>query len=66
MSFISIEIYNKYYKWLTFNNFSLKEKKLTVPVVNIKDTRLLQKYVHIYNVSVTQNMIIKHNFEFEN
>ena len=44
----------------------LKGKKLRVPVVNIKDIRLLQKYVHIYKVFVTQDMIIKHNFELEN
>ena len=30
------------------HKFQLKGKDLRVPVVNIKDTTLLQKYVHIY------------------
>ena len=39
----------------------LKGKK--IPVVNIiKETRWLKKYVHIYNLSVAQDMIIKYNF----
>ena len=46
----------------------LKGQKLRVLVVNIKDTILLQKYVHIYlnKVFVTQDMIIKHNFILDN
>ena len=31
-----------------------------------KDTKSFQYYVHIYNISITKHMIIKHNFELEN
>ena len=45
----------------------LKGKKiLSFDCYIIKDTRLLQKYVHFYNVSITKDMIINHTFELEN
>ena len=57
--------YNKYYNGLPWSVSTEKEKR--VPVVNIfKDTRWLQEYVHIYKVSVPQDMIIKLHFIFEN
>ena len=41
------------------------EKILNFYSYIIKDTKLLEKYVHIYNNSITKNMIIKHNIELE-
>ena len=43
-----------------------REKNFSFYSYIIKDAKLLQKYLHIYNISITKDMIIKHNFEFEN
>ena len=40
---------------MAYHKVQLKGKKLRVPVVNIKDTRILQKFVHIYKVFLLQN-----------
>ena len=40
----------------------LKEKKLSFYSYIIKDRKLLQKYVYIYNTSITKDMIIQHKF----